>query len=72
MTLDINFTERGDALLMLLRPITWPGGSDVWQRKEIVNQRHRDVHLVLPFLTESEKALAGQWLKDEKHEGLWE
>jgi hypothetical protein len=72
MTLDINFTDRSDALLMLLRPITWPGGSDVWQRKEIVNQRRRDVHLILPFLTESEKALAEQWLKDEKHEGLWE
>jgi hypothetical protein len=70
--LDIQIDERGQALLDLLKPIRWPGGSDIWQRKETVTEARNKVYLVLPFLTVGERSLANDWLAQERHEGLWE
>ena len=71
-SLDIVIDERGQALLDLLKPIRWPGGSDIWQRKQIVTEARNKVYLVIPFLTPGEKALANDWLAKERHDGLWE
>jgi hypothetical protein len=72
MMLDIIIDERGQALLDLLKPISWPGGCDVWQRKETVTDARNKVYLVLPFLTKSEQLLANDWLQRERYSGLWE
>ena len=70
--LDIQIDGRGQALLNLLAPIRWPGGSDIWQRKEIVTAARNKIYLIMPFLTVGEKSLANDWLAKERHEGLWD
>jgi hypothetical protein len=69
---DIKIDARGEAFLNLLRPITWHPSDDIQYRRDLVVARYKQVRLVYPFLTASEKAQADDWFKTEGHEGLWE
>ena len=67
-----SIAAREKALAKLLEPIEWNMGSSVRSRQALVTARQREVALVMPFLTDPEKAQARAWQKKEAHEGLWD
>ena len=64
--------DRKTHLDQLLRPIKWHPSSSLRSRQNLVCQRHHDVGVILPFLTQEEIERAKQWSREEAHSGLWE
>ena len=64
--------ERECAFKNLIRPLVWSDSSSIEYRRNLVLKRLREIHLVQPFLTVSERIEVQDWLKENKHEGLWE
>lgn len=67
-----NMTEPWKALHQLLEPIIWSWSSSVSARQNLVYKRRSEVALVLPFLTTTMKELAEEWMREERHSGLWD
>ena len=64
--------SRSEAFESLLEPIRWDWSTSVQYRRELVSRRRREMTAVYPFLNEAEQELAIAWLKDNRHEELWE
>lgn len=63
--------DRVRALEELLQPITWFRNAGIAYKRKVVMQRRDAVHNAYPFMNESEKQKADEWLKTEKHEELF-
>lgn len=65
-------SNREAALAALLLPIKWHPSASIPARQNIVFQHRKCVGIVYPFLNKEERAKADEWLKAERHSGLWE
>jgi hypothetical protein len=67
-----DMTEPWKALHRLLEPIEWSWSSSVSARQNLVYKRRSEVALVLPFLVGTMRELASEWMREERHSGLWD
>lgn len=64
--------DRLKTLFKILAPIQWSGSSSIRSRQILVIERNKDVNMIYPFLTDTEKKLADQWRIENSYKGLWD